>query len=423
MEGTHVISMELIDIPEQRWRPVKKKVEDIAQSLLVHGQLQPIILRRDGERYALVDGLHRYTAAGMNAQQNIEAIFTTELDPIKLREIELEVNIMRVEMDWQEKQLAIAELHAMKMEHDPTWTQESTAATIEASQPKVAKALRYAEMVKIFPELAKAKSMSQAESWMTQRAKLVTRTVAVNEDPKYDDIEAKIILGDSVEVIKDVPDASFRLVLTDPPFGIGYEHRKAGTEGSISAYEDSEESYTRLLSMAPDLYRVIKRDGWLVWFLGISWYERAKVAFREAGFLVDEIPIIWDRSDGRCFTSRPDRYFARGYDIALHCIKGDPEVVIRGKPNVLRFEPIGTTERELLVERPVTLYEELIRRLTVKGECVADFFVGSGSCPAAAAMMQRDFFGVEIDQQRRATAIKKINAYIPVKGSRGGGLV
>jgi len=203
------------------------------------------------------------------------------------------------------------------------------------------------------------------------------------------------------------------LVLTDPPFGIGYDNRKAGTDGSMSSYEDSPESYERLLSMAPDLYRVIQADGWLIWFLGISWYERAKRVFREAGFTVDEIPIIWDRTDGHCFTARPDRYFARSYDIALHCIKGNPEVVVRGKPNIIRVKPVGTSERELLVERPVDLYREIIKRLTIKGERIADFFTGSGAVLAAAVAMRRDFFGVEQDRERRATAIAKVQAHIP----------
>ena len=90
-------------------------------------------------------------------------------------------------------------------------------------------------------------------------------------------------------------------------------------------------------------------------------------------------------------------------------------MVQRGKPNVLRIPPVSQGDRELLVERPVELYQELIRRLTVPGETVADFFVGSGSCLAAAASLDRDYFGVELDPERRAYAIKKIRANTPEK--------
>ena len=33
----------------------------------------------------------------------------------------------------------------------------------------------------------------------------------------------KVICGDSLEVIKSIPDNSIDLILTDPPYGIGYD--------------------------------------------------------------------------------------------------------------------------------------------------------------------------------------------------------
>jgi hypothetical protein len=268
-------------------------------------------------------------------------------------------------------------------------------------------------MSELFPELLDAKNLSQALSWMQAKAGLAVRRLNVEGSADYTDLEPKIILGDSVEVIKSLPDGFIDAVITDPPFGIDYDKRSEGEVGSLSAYVDDKDSYLRLLSMAPDLYRVIKPNGWLIWFLGISWYERARDTFRAAGFTVDELPVVWDRSGGRTFTTRPDRYFTRGYDLALHCLKGNPQIVQRGKSNVLRIDPVTQSERELLVERPVELYQELIRRLTLPGEKVADFFVGSGSCPAAAASLQRDFIGVELSAERRAFALQKIKAYIP----------
>ena len=39
-----------------------RKVDEIAQNMLEVGQLKPILLRRDGERFVLVEGLHRLEA-------------------------------------------------------------------------------------------------------------------------------------------------------------------------------------------------------------------------------------------------------------------------------------------------------------------------------------------------------------------------
>lgn len=399
-----------VKVPRERLREDNGDLEALATSLLRFGQLQPIIVDANME---LVDGYRRMNAAGMNGWLEIEVSVRDQMSELEQREVELEANIARKDMTWQEKVKSVAELDRLRRMKDPNWTQEQTGAVAGLARTRVTEAIQLDKMMKMFPELADAKDVNQAKSWMQAKAGLVTRKMAVDASPDYADLEGRVILGDSVEVIKTIPDHSFHAVITDPPFGINYDKRSEGEVGQLSSYEDSEDSYLRILSMAPDLYRVVKPNGWLVWFLGISWYERARDCFRAAGWTVDEIPIIWNRSGGRTFTSRPDRYFTRGYDIALHCLKGDPQIVQRGKPNVITIDPVTQAERELLVERPVELYAELIRRLTVPGETVADFFCGSGSCAAAAASLQRDFFTVELSPERRAFAIQKIKSYMP----------
>ena len=39
-----------------------KRVEELAESILANGQESPILVRRDGQRYVLVEGLHRLEA-------------------------------------------------------------------------------------------------------------------------------------------------------------------------------------------------------------------------------------------------------------------------------------------------------------------------------------------------------------------------
>jgi sulfiredoxin len=40
-----------------------KKAQEIAESMLEVGQQSPILVRRDGERFVLIEGLHRLEAA------------------------------------------------------------------------------------------------------------------------------------------------------------------------------------------------------------------------------------------------------------------------------------------------------------------------------------------------------------------------
>ena len=47
------------------------KAQQIAESILQNGQQTPILVRRDGERYVLVEGLHRLEACRQLGEQTI----------------------------------------------------------------------------------------------------------------------------------------------------------------------------------------------------------------------------------------------------------------------------------------------------------------------------------------------------------------
>ena len=62
--------------------PVKRRatldpdiVKKIAESMLEVGQRTPILVRRDGERFVLVEGLHRLEACKALGETNIKALF------------------------------------------------------------------------------------------------------------------------------------------------------------------------------------------------------------------------------------------------------------------------------------------------------------------------------------------------------------
>lgn len=61
-----------IYVPARRRGDVDPKVvEDLAESILEEGQRTPILLRPDGERYVLVEGLHRLEACKALGEETI----------------------------------------------------------------------------------------------------------------------------------------------------------------------------------------------------------------------------------------------------------------------------------------------------------------------------------------------------------------
>lgn len=415
----HLVTIQDVIVKDARQRSDMGDLEGLAESILKNGLLNPIILQRADN--SLIAGERRLEAYRMNGELVIPATYRDELDPIQLEQLELEENIRRKQLTWAEEQRAVAKIHKLRMSQDPNWTQGSTAILIQkpdAAAPQqrdVSEALLLDKMMVLFPEIAQAKSKAQAINMAKSKAKNVNRRLDVAQKPEvYAEVQEKIWLGNSLELIKNIPDGVIDAHITDPPFGIDYDAHVAGTVGEASSYEDTTEMYEKeVLAIIPDLYRTLKPDGWVVWFFGMSWYERVKTEFRKAGFTVDEIPIIWDRSEGRCFTNVPSHYFTKAYDVALHAFKGDPHLVQKNKPNIIRVKPVDSSSRSLVVERPVELYAELIRRMTIPGQLVADMFAGSGSCPAAAAMLKRDYIACERAPDRHAVAVQKVKAHIP----------
>ncbi len=51
-----------------------KKVDEIAESMLASGQLTPIMVRADGARFVLVEGLHRLEACKALGEAKIDGI-------------------------------------------------------------------------------------------------------------------------------------------------------------------------------------------------------------------------------------------------------------------------------------------------------------------------------------------------------------
>ncbi len=65
-------AIETIYVPVKRRGTLDpKRVEAIAQSMLVNGETTPILLRPDGARFVLIEGLHRLEAAKALGEKTI----------------------------------------------------------------------------------------------------------------------------------------------------------------------------------------------------------------------------------------------------------------------------------------------------------------------------------------------------------------
>jgi ParB-like chromosome segregation protein Spo0J len=72
LKPNQTLRIEDIYVPARlRGRINPKTVEDLAASILEKGQLTPILVRPDGDRFVLVEGLHRIEACKALGEKTI----------------------------------------------------------------------------------------------------------------------------------------------------------------------------------------------------------------------------------------------------------------------------------------------------------------------------------------------------------------
>lgn len=115
-------------------------LENLAQSLLKHGLVQPIVVRNTGERYQIVAGERRLRAA-IRAGWSEVPVHILSVDDREMAELALTENIQRKDLNAMEKATAFArylEIYG--------GTHEELASRLELERPTVSNLLRLLEL-------------------------------------------------------------------------------------------------------------------------------------------------------------------------------------------------------------------------------------------------------------------------------------
>lgn len=141
------VQSELVDISaiqvqrEARQRQGELDLESLAESIKRNGLINPIVLTRG---LVLVAGERRLTACKQLGLASIPARFVEDLDSVDLQILELEENIKRKDLDWQDIVRGVARIHTLYLTKDPDWTQAETARECNMSQGNIGMYVRVA---------------------------------------------------------------------------------------------------------------------------------------------------------------------------------------------------------------------------------------------------------------------------------------
>ena len=235
------------------------------------------------------------------------------------------------------------------------------------------------------------------------------------------------MFGDCLERMKEIPDGSVDLILTDPPYG------------TISCKWDNVINFDLMWA---ELKRIIKPNGAIVLF-GSEPFTSLLITSNLKGF---KYRLDWNKKIPSGMSYAKYRPMQQTEDICVFTSKGEksvyhPQMVKREKPiksggmknsdsaatngykplnKTYEFKnPVTLIEFDKIrkgslhpTQKPVPLLEYLIKTYTNEGDVVLDFTFGSGSTCIAALNTNRKFLGVEMDDGYFNIAVERINMIV-----------
>lgn len=432
----HAIAFDQIQVPTNRQRQEfdYQAIAELAGSISQNGLLSPLIVRRgEGTAVRLVAGERRlraldylWTAFGETlrcggtsfAEYTVPCIHLGDLSEVDAFEVELEENIRRVDLTWQERAQATSKLK--KFRDDQAIAAGKTLpllATVAAeAHPDVAvdTASKYAQQ-----ELIVARHLGDADVAgarnLDDALKIVLKKESIRKDQElarlvgktFSSADHTLIHGSCLDILPTLPAETFDCILSDPPYGMDAQDfgDSGGRADGAHFYDDSKINWDILMSgFVRESFRLAKPQAHLYLFCDIDRFHELRSRVAAAGWKTHRTPLIYINPNGMR-APWPTQGPQRKWQMILYAIKGE-RYAKRLAPDIIT----ATSDINLghPATKPVKLLVDLLSRSCVAGDTVLDPFMGSGSLVVAAHELKCRATGIELDQGAYGIAVKRL---------------
>jgi ParB-like chromosome segregation protein Spo0J len=438
---------EVLIHPRQRKEVPQEHLGALVESIQRFGLFHPIRLNRADR--SLNTGFCRFSAMMlMGVTELVEGEhfrYADIHDELEAREMELEENVRRKNLEWWEEAAAISDLHELRKEKfGENWSVRKTAEMVGKSIGTVQNSITLSKEILKDPELRKIEKLSSALNRVTTKKLIEEKRDQIERRTRglTPSIPAEIIHGDAYSLIKAEPDESFDAVVTNFPFGVELEF-KSGEK----PYHDEEEYITDLVrGVTYEAYRVLRPNSWMVGFFDVRkitysnhtrklvkmvkelctkvhyhpetndsvlslisdiQYESTRAMgltgwMEEAGFdYVTLMPCVWvkpNKSQGTL--GDPKKGLIVAYEAFVFAAKGNAILMKQGRQNIFIHNTLNPSERIFSVQMSREICRDVLDLVVMGGAKILDPFAGVGSIGLAALDKQCSFKGYELDEER-----------------------
>ena len=252
-------------------------------------------------------------------------------------------------------------------------------------------------------------------------------------------LENKIINGDSLKELKKIPDESFDLIFSDPPYNLQLRNQLIRPDRSkVDAVNDKWDQFENFkvyddftMNWLSECRRILKKNG-SIWVIG-SYHNifRVGTKIQDLGFWILN-DVIWNKNNpmpnfrGTRFTNAHETLIWASKDKnskytfnyqSLKCLNDDLQM--RSTWNL----PICNGNERLKekgkkvhsTQKPESLLHRILLASTNKNDLILDPFLGSGTTAVVAKKLGRIFYGIEKDKKYFNAANKRLKNTKPIE--------
>ena len=404
------VSIESIIIPEDRQRTDLGNVEELADSIRRLGLINPITL----SGLTLIAGERRLSACKHLNWKVINANQLSDLSLLDREALELEENVKRKSLTWQEETDAIARYHRLKLEQSSEWTMELTAEELGLPRTSIVKAVKVDEALNnADTKVIAATSVTQAYNTLTRReARVKSNALAELFAPEISpetEIVAPIIQADFLSWAPAYSGPPFSFIHCDFPYGLDITESKQGKAAVWESYsDDSQDLYWKLCkAMLDNLDKIAYPSAHIMHWFSMNYYQATIELFESYGLkLVQPQPLIWHKTDNTGILADTKRRSRHIYETALVFSRGDRFVV----ESVGNCHGCPSQKQHHQSEKPVPMLKHFFRMFVDSGSEVLDPTAGSGAAIRAAESLQAArVLGLEINADNVEISNQLIN--------------
>ena len=220
-------------------------------------------------------------------------------------------------------------------------------------------------------------------------------------------------LGDCLEVMKEIPDKSVDLVLTDPPYTMTKRGKSCRPNWMPDNMGDNvfDDEIPDTTDWFGECYRVLKEKTHFYTFCNTNDLSLYLTTATKVGFKFHNlITMIKD-------TGMPNRWYLKNCELILFFRKGEAKPIndMTSRDYVHVKMPTKKNGKLHVTQKPLSIIEKLVSNSSNEDDTVLDLFMGSGTTGVACRNLNRSFIGIEKDETYFKIAQERLNeARLPI---------